>query len=130
MNKLRCLLFVLCFVMPSSAFAYSCGNAKVVIDHPKYKYILMETGALYDMDANVIALSTAFMNSYSKNVQRFVFAHECGHYHLGGGTEIGADNYAIAVMKRNGAVLSERDLNNICLDVGPSRCSNIRKRMK
>jgi len=116
--------------MPSSAFAYSCGSAKGVIDHPNYKYALMEAGALYDLKYNVIALSTAFMNSYSRNIQRFVFAHECGHYHLRGGSEIAADNYAVRVFKKNGGRMTENDLNVICRDVGPSRCSNIRKQFK
>jgi hypothetical protein len=130
MNKLGCLLFVLCFVMSSNAFALSCGNAKIVVDHPSYEQVLGSAGALYDIDRNIIALSTEYMSGRSLNVQRFIFAHECGHHKLSGGSEIGADNYAIKVAKKNGATFSESELNEICRDIGPDRCSNIRNQLR
>jgi len=124
--------FIFLFMMiPSLAFAASCGTAKIVVDHPAYEEILQEgAGALYDMDNNVIALSTDFMTRRPPNVQRFIFAHECGHYKLQGGAEISADNHALATAKRQGWKLSEQDLDYICEDVGPERCDNIRSKSK
>lgn len=129
MNKISSL-FVILFVMFSTtqANAYSCGNAKVVIDHPRYTEVLNLAGALYDGEYHLIALSSSIMAGYSSNVRRFIFAHECGHYRMRGGSEIGADNHAIRSVKANGIKLTENDLRAICADVGPRRCENIRSK--
>lgn len=124
------LAFLICIV-PSVAFAAKCGTARIVVDHPAYEEILREgAGALYDMDNNIIALSTEFMTSRPPNVQRFIFAHECGHYKMQGGAEISADNHAIESLRQQGRKLDEQDLEYICADVGPERCDNIRKKTK
>jgi hypothetical protein len=131
--RLPILAFLLFCITPTLAFANApkCGTARIVVDHPAYEFHLQGgAGALYDMDNNIIALSTEFMTSRPPNVQRFIFAHECGHYKLKGGTEIGADNYALDTAKRQGWTLDERDLNYICYDVGAERCDNIRKKTK
>lgn len=120
---MRVLAFLAALLFSSAAQAYSCGSAKVVIDRPEYAYDLQMAGALYDMDRKVIALSSAFMARSSRNVARFVFAHECGHYLARGGSEIQADNYALNVV---GKALSKSDVALICRDVGPARCRNIK----
>ena len=123
MNK---ILLTILFVMISctSVNAYSCAGARVVVDHPKYKFHMQMSGALYDPDSKIIALSTAFMNSKSHNVRQFIFAHECGHHNVGK-SEMGSDNYAFNLLKRKGIKLTENDLNSICKDVGSVRCLNL-----
>lgn len=130
MNKISSL-FVILFVMfsASSANAYSCGSAKIVIDHPRYNEVLQLARALYDPDYGVIALSSSIMGEHSPNVRKFIFAHECGHYKMSemdGGSEIAADNYAIRATK--GIRFSEAEKQEICRDIGPARCANFRRK--
>lgn len=142
MSKTKYILASLVFfilVTPSYA-ALKCGDAEIVIDHPAYEKFLKGSGAAYDPDNNIIALSTEYMAQKTDNVRRFIFAHECGHYHLKNTpshaemgnpqAEFDADAYAVEVAKRNHAVFSEEDLAMICEDVGPDRCNAILKRFK
>lgn len=129
MNKISSL-FVILFVMFSTtqANAYSCGNAKVLIDHPRYTEVLQQARALYDGEYHLIALSSYILSQHSSNVRRFIFAHECGHYKMRGGSEIAADNYAIRAT--NGINFSEAEKREICRDIGPDRCSNFRRKTR
>lgn len=134
------LTFLAYFILVVPAYAIKCGDATVVVDDPRYAFALQSSGAAYDPDNNIIALSTKYMRTRTENVQRFIFAHECGHYHLKNTAshavmgnpqaEYDADAFAVEVAKRNKAVFSDTDLRMICEDVGPNRCQKIIKRFK
>jgi hypothetical protein len=73
-------------------------------------------------------LSSSIMAEHSPNVRKFIFAHECGHYQMGGGSEIAADNFAIRSTK--GTNFSASEISEICADIGPYRCANFRRKVK
>lgn len=133
------LATIIFFSMLSTAFALPrCEGTPILIDHPAYAKVLKFSGAAYDPDNNLIALSTEYMDQRPPNVRAFVFAHECGHsnlintasHKLPSGNlqaELDADAYAVSMMKQKQIKLSDDDINVICNDVGPKRCEAIRK---
>jgi hypothetical protein len=82
----------------------------------------------------MIALNPRLLSSYPEIVRLFVFAHECGHHHVGG-SELGADCWAVRRGVREGW-LDRNGLEQVCRSVsdepassthpsGRKRCMNL-----
>jgi hypothetical protein len=82
----------------------------------------------------MIALNPRLLASYPEIVRLFVFAHECGHHHVGG-SELGADCWAVRRGVREGW-LDRNGLDQVCRSIsdepassthpsGRRRCGNL-----
>jgi hypothetical protein len=82
----------------------------------------------------MIALNPRLLASYPEIMRLFVFAHECGHHHVGG-SELGADCWAVRRGVREGW-LDRNGLDQVCRSVrdepassthpsGRRRCGNL-----
>ena len=133
------IISVLFFLLAASP-VLACGDEStvtVVVDDPNYEKILEKSGAAYDPFNNVIAISTEYMTARPPNVQKFIYAHECGHYYLKNTeshaffgnpqAEYDADDFAMKTAKENGVTFTEEELSYICNDVGKKRCERIRE---
>ena len=84
----------------------ACKNALVTIDNDVDKLGLTRVRPPH------IILNTQILSRYSPEVRRFVFLHECGHFHVGG-NEIAADCWGLQQGLKEGS-LTEQSLDLIC----------------
>jgi hypothetical protein len=110
-----------------------CENALVTIDND------IDNLGLTFIRPPHIFLNTQILSRYSPEVRRFVFLHECGHFHVGG-NEIAADCWGLQQGLKEGS-LTEQSLDLICkswgnapaTDIYPSakrRCENLNRCFK
>jgi hypothetical protein len=87
-------------------------------------------------DRALIIINPALLSQLPETVRLFVFTHECGHHHVGG-SELGADRWAVQRGLREGW-LTRDGLKQVCRSFGnapetsthPSaarRCSNLER---
>lgn len=104
------------------ANAASCHGAKI-------NYKSTPEAAYYDSGTHSITIDPAFLNQYSKPVQRFIISHECGHA-SGIYNERRADLYAI---RQNRKSLTPEVVSELCRDYtshgDPARCTYLKKHL-
>ncbi len=105
-----------------------CGNIRSRLDPG------LDNLGLSVPDRALIVVNPALLSREPETVRLFVFAHECGHHHVGG-SELGADCWAVKRGLSEGW-LSRDGLKQVCRSFGnmpetsthPSaarRCSNL-----
>ena len=108
--------------------ALRCGTMRNVLDPQLPGLGLAAPG--------VVVLNPRLINQQSTTVRLFVFHHECGHHHVGG-SETGADCWAVRQGVRQGWLTRER-LGQICRSFGngpatathpsaTSRCASLQR---
>jgi hypothetical protein len=88
--------------------ALQCGAARNVLDPALPNLGLAAPG--------VVVFNPRLLNRQSNTVRLFVFHHECGHHHVGG-SEIGADCWAVKQGVRQGW-LGRQGIDEICRSFG------------
>jgi hypothetical protein len=105
-----------------------CGSMRNVLDPRLPNLGLAAPG--------VLVLNPRLLNGQSNTVRLFVYHHECGHHYVGG-SETGADCWAVRQGVRQGW-LREQDLGQVCRSFGngpatathpsgASRCASLQR---